>query len=164
MDIQEHWPEIKSVFQNAQTTSRHCAIATVNEDGSPHITPIGSLFLRDNCTGYFFEEYSQKMADNFKSNNRICILAINSGIRYWYQSIFLGRFPSPPGVRLNGTVGQRRKGTEEEIASFQKRVRFARNLKGYKLIWKNMKHVREISFHSFEPVTASKMTRHLWQS
>jgi hypothetical protein len=162
MDIEKHWPDIKAVFQNAQLTCRHCAIATVNEDGSPHITPVGSLFLRDNCTGYYFEEYSQKMAINFKHNNRVCVLAINSGIRYWFKSILLGRFPSPPGVRLYGIVGQRRLGTKDEMESFQNRVRVARKFKGYKLIWKNMKHVREIHFKSFEPVHAAKMTQHLW--
>ena len=162
MKINNHWPEIQSVFKSAQSTCRHCTIATVNEDGSPHITPIGSLILRDDCTGYFFEEYSQRMTSNFKHNNRICILAVNSGIRYWFTSIFAGRFPSPPGVRLYGTAGQRRLGTEEEIVSFQNRVKTTRKLKGYKLIWKNMKHIREIHFESFEPVHVPKMTQHLW--
>ena len=160
--MKEHWPTIKSVFQDAKKTSKHCAIASVSDSGAPHITPIGSLFLRDNFTGYYFEEYSQKMSHNFKSNDRVCILALNSGFRYWIRSLISGRFPTPPGVRLYGRVGQRRMGTAEEIASFQNRVRFARKLKGYKLIWKNMRHVREIHFDSFEPVNASKMTQHLW--
>ena len=163
MNLEEHWAAIRSVFHDAQKTSKHCAIASVDNSGSPSITPIGSLFLRDDFTGYYFEEYPQKMADNLKTDNRICVLALNSGLRYWYQAIISGSFSSPPGVRLYGTVGQRRRGNEEEIASFRKRVRFARNLKGYKLIWKNMKHVREIQFDSFSPVTAGKMTQHLWK-
>ncbi len=163
MNIKENWADIQAVFRDAYSTSRHCAIATVNEDGSPHITPIGSLFLRDNCTGYYFEEHSRKMPSNFNSNKRVCILAVNSGLKYWFKSIFMGRFSSPPGVRLYGTVGQRRKGTEEEIESFQNRVGVARKMKGYKLIWKNMKHIREIHFNSVEPVNVAKMTQHLWK-
>lgn len=163
MEIETSWPEIKAVFRDAQETCRYCSIASVNEDGSPHITPIGSLFLRDNCTGYYFEEYSQKMANNFRHNKRVCVLAVNSGVLYWFRSIFSGRFPSPPGVRLSGTVGPRRLGTEEEIESFQQRVRTARKTKGYELIWQNLKHVRDIHFESFEPVHVARMTGHLWK-
>lgn len=163
MNIKDNWADIQAIFRDANSTSRHCAIATVNEDGTPHITPIGSLFLRDNCTGFYFEEYSRRMPNNFKSNKRVCILAVNSGWKYWFTSIFAGRFPTSPGVRLYGTVGERREATKEEILSWQNRVRIARKLKGYKLIWKNMKHIREIQFDSFEPVSAARMTQHLWK-
>ncbi|KAF0215936.1 MAG: pyridoxamine 5'-phosphate oxidase-like FMN-binding [Geobacteraceae bacterium] len=163
MKVEEHWAEIQAVFKNAQSSSRYCAVATVNEDGSPHVTPIGSLFLRDNCTGYYFEEYTQQIPNNLKRNKHVCILAVDSGWIYWFKSVFTGRFTTPPGVRLYGTVGERREATEEEIMSFQNRVRTARKLKGYKLIWKNLKHIREVHFDSFEPVSAAKMTQHLWQ-
>lgn len=161
MEMEKQWAAIKAVFEKAQLTSRHCAIATVNEDGSPHITPIGSLFLRDNCTAFYVESYCQKTAENLKRNNRVCILGINSGIGYWLKSLFSGRFGSLPGVRLYGTVGELRSGTEEEIESFRNRVRAFRKLKGHDLLWKNMKHVREIRFERFEPVHAATMTKHL---
>lgn len=162
MEIEKHWPAIKTVIENAHSTNRHCAIATVSEDGSPHITPIGSLFLRDDCTGYYIESYCQKMADNLKGNNRVCIMGINSGIGYWLKSLFSGRFPSSPGIRLYGTAGELRLGTKEEIESFHDRVRAFRKFKGHDLLWKNMRHVREIRFDSFEPVHAAKLTQHLW--
>lgn len=161
MEIENHWPAIKAVCEKAQSTSRHCAVATVNEDGSPHITPIGSLFLGDNCTGFYVESYCQKTADNLKRNSRVCILGINSGIGYWLKSLFSGRFASHPGVRLYGTVSELRLGTKEEIESFQNRVRAFRKLKGHDLLWKNMRYVREIRFERFEPVHAATMTKHL---
>ncbi|ACH37545.1 pyridoxamine-5'-phosphate oxidase-related FMN-binding protein [Citrifermentans bemidjiense Bem] len=162
MEIGKHWPMIKAVLDKAHSTNRHCAIATVSEDGTPHVTPIGSLFLRDDCTGFYIESYCQKMADNLKRNNRVCIMGINSGIGYWLKSLFSGRFPSPPGVRLYGTVSELRLGTKDEIEYFQNRVRPFRKLKGHDLLWKNMRHVREIQLQSFEPVHAAKMTQHLW--
>ncbi len=163
MNIKEHWSDIQDIFKNANSTSRHCAIATVNTDGSPNVTPIGSLFLRENCTGYYFEEYSQNMPSNFESNKRVCVLAVNSGMIYWIRAIFTGRFESSPGVRLHGIAGERREATEEEIASWQERVKGARKRKGHDLIWKNLRHIREIKFNSFEPVSAGKMTQHLWK-
>lgn len=162
MEIENHWPAIKAVFEKAQLSSLHCAVATVSEDGSPHVTPIGSLFLRDDCTGFYVESYCQKTAENLRRNNRVCILGINSGIGYWLKSLFLGRFASPPGVRLYGTVSELRTGSEEEMESFQKRVRAFRKLKGHDLLWKKMRNVREVRFESFESVHAAGMTKHLW--
>ena len=160
MDMKEHWTDIQNVFKNAKS----CFVATVNEDGSPHITPIGSLCLRDNYTGYYFEEFTQKMIKNFKHNNRVCILAGESRMLFWLRSFFKGICPSTPGVRLYGTIGERMIGSEEEIAVFKKRVERFRKRKGYKILWENMKYLREINFDSFEPVTLGPMTEHLWKN
>ncbi len=160
MDIKDHWTDIQNVFKNAKC----CFVATVNEDGSPHITPIGSLCLRDNYTGYYFEEFTQKMTRNFKHDNRVCILYIDSRRLFWLKAFFRGRVSSLPGVRLYGTVGQRRIGSEEEIAVFKKRVKRLRKRKGYKILWENMKYLRETHFDSFEPVILGSMTQHLWKN
>ena len=162
MEIENHWDTVRHVFQEAFKTSQHYAFATTNEDGTPHITPIGSLILRSNKAGFFFEEFPDKMPKNFKYNKRVCVLAINAGKLYWFKSLLKGRFANPPGVRLMGTVGEKRKATEAEIAAWQKRVRFAKGFKGYNLLWKNMNWVRDIQFDSFEPVQVGKMTAGLW--
>ena len=159
MDIKDHWAGIQNLFKKAP----RCAIATVNENGSPNITPIGSLCLRDNQTGYYFEEFSQKMPKNFEHNNRICVLAINPGMIFWMKSFFKGLCPSTPGVRLYGTVGERRIGSEEEIASFLDRVKRLRKRKVHEILFKNMKYLREIKFDSFEPINLGPMTQHLWK-
>jgi len=161
MDINQNWGMIQEFIQVAMKSSRHLSFATVTEEGRPHVTPIGSLILRDNCTGYYFEEYTKQMPDNFKNNQRISILAVNSGFLFWLKSIYSGSFTTHPGIRLHGKVGVRRPATEDEIAAWQDRVKGARKTKGYQLIWKNLKHVRDIEFDSFEPITAGKMTMHL---
>jgi predicted pyridoxine 5'-phosphate oxidase superfamily flavin-nucleotide-binding protein len=48
MEIGKHWETIRTIFEEAYKSCSHFAIATVNEDGSPHVTPIGALILRDN--------------------------------------------------------------------------------------------------------------------
>ncbi len=159
MDLKENWADIQTLFKKTQG----CSFATVNEDGSPHITPIGSLFLRDNQTGFYFEGFSRKMTKNFDHNNRICIMTVERGFLFWMKSFFKGLCASTPGVRLYGTVGERRIGSEEEITSFLNRVKRLRKRKGHEIIFKNMKYLREIKFDSFEPVTLGPMTEHLWK-
>lgn len=74
MQIDSHWEEIRQVFKKSMG---NYAFATANEDGSPHVSPIGSLFLRDNQTGFYFEEYSRILNKNLNRDNRICVLAVN---------------------------------------------------------------------------------------
>ena len=47
----DKWNLIRPIFDNAFKSCMHYALATVNEDGSPHITPIGSLILRADLSG-----------------------------------------------------------------------------------------------------------------
>ena len=162
MNIGKHWKTIQMVFQESYDSSLHYAVATVNDDGSPHVTPIAALFLRENKTGFYFEEFSVIMASNLNQSPRICILAVNSDKSFWRNSLLAGKCETPPSVRLMGTAGERREATEEEVSMWQKRVAFARGIKGYDIIWKNLRMVRDVYFDSFEPVLLGEMTRDLW--
>jgi hypothetical protein len=164
MEINGHWKEIRRVFGKAMG---NYAIATVNEDGSPHVSPIGSVILRDNMTGFFFEEYPRNLPRNLESNNRVCILAVNFSKLFWVRSFLLGRYPTPVAVRIMGRTSERREATEQEIAQFRSipwvwLFRTLR-LKGYERGWKPLRHVRDIHFDSFEPVHAGVMTGHHWK-
>ena len=119
MNIHENWEMIKGIVQVSMKSSHHLSFATVNEDGFPHITPIGSLILRDDCTGYYFEEYTKQMPINLRNNQRISILAVNSGFWFWIKAIYSGKFSSHPGIRLHGKVGDRRPATDGEIDAWQ---------------------------------------------
>jgi len=66
-------------------------------------------------------------------------------------------------VRLIGSVGKRREATEEEVAIWENHVEFARGMKGYELLWGNMRFVRDIYFDSFEPVNMGEMTQDHWK-
>ena len=163
MEIGNHWETIQMVFQQSLLSSLHYAIATVNPDGSPHVTPIGALFLRENQSGFFFDLFSVNMSGNLERDPRVSILAVNSDVSYWQASFLIGKCETPPGVRLLGTVGNKREATGEEVAMWRKHTEFARGMKGYDLLWGDMRFVRDIYFDAFEPVDMGEMTRDLWK-
>lgn len=48
------WQNIRQVVANAQRAAMYCSIATVNPQGFPSITPIGTVFLdQQSNTGFF---------------------------------------------------------------------------------------------------------------
>ena len=152
------WNLIRPIFDNAFKSCMHFAMATVNENGSPHITPIGSLILREDPTGYFFDEYCTRTRENIARNPRVCFLAVNADRSFWVKSLIKGKFYASPAVRLMGTVGELREATPEEIAAWQSRVAFARPTRGYQIMWGRMHSVRDVQFDSFEPMSTGKMT------
>lgn len=163
MNIKDNWTLIRQVFDKGFKTNKYYSVASVDEEGNPHVTPIGSLILRDDCTGFFSERFPEKSRQNFKTNNRVSIMAINTGFFYWFKSIRKGVFESPPGVRIYGRVGQRRKVTDEERSLWLKKVKIAKGTKGYNLLWKDMAQVRDIHFDDVRPVTTGVMTQDLWK-
>ena len=50
-----NWNTIKNVFSKAQQANMHANIASVSRDGIPNITPIGTVFLNDDGTGFLFD-------------------------------------------------------------------------------------------------------------
>lgn len=156
---QAHWPELKRLFRRAFQTSMHYSIASVNEDGQPHITPIGSLILDTPGHGYFFEEFTWRLPRHGQANPKICVLAVNSSRWFWLRSLLAGRFSEPPAIRLYGRLGEARPATEQEIARWQRRVRLTRFTRGYATLWKEMGRVRDIEFTDRVPVHIGEMTR-----
>lgn len=157
MEIGNRWNEILKIFDDAYKSCFHFAVATTNPDGSPHVTPIGGLFLRDDKTGFYFEEFPSRLPDNLRHNPRVCVMAVNAEKLFWGRALMDGKFPSPPGIRLLGTAGQAREGRQQEMDLFQKRMGFARSLKGYKIMWEGMHRVRDINFDAFEPIDLGAM-------
>ena len=164
MNLQENWPRIRATFESSIRSSLHCAITTVREDGYPHVTPIGHIFLRDDYTAFYFEEHARRMPQNLAHNPRVCLLFVNSSRWFWLSSLFRGRFSAAPGMRLFGVAGERRRASESEIAAYQARVKPFRSLKGYALIWKDLSHVRDIKLEHCEPIVYPTMTDGLWKS
>ena len=158
MITSDKWNLIRPVFDNAFKSCMHISMATVNEDGSPHITPIGSLILREDTTGYFFDQYCTRTRENIARNPRACFLAVNADRPFWVKSLLIGKFSAAPAVRLMGTVKELREATSDEIAAWQNRIAFARLTKGYEIMWSRMHSVRDVQFDSFEPMSSGKMT------
>ena len=51
-------------MNDAQTAAMHCSIATVDAQLQPTITPIGTLFLIESQTGFFFDSYAESFKEN----------------------------------------------------------------------------------------------------
>jgi hypothetical protein len=164
MQLAPHWPEIQRVVARGQASSIYCSIASVGVDGTPNVTPVGTVFLRDDLTGYYFDQYTSSLAENIESNPNICVMAVNSSAWFWFTSFLRGQFASPPGVRLYGKASGLRPATPEELRLIHARVRPTKWLKGSRLLWSDFTHVRDISFTSFRPVSYPKMTEGLWRA
>ena len=91
-------------------------------------------------------------------------MSVNSDKLFWLKSLLFGGFSKPPAIRLYGKLGNRRKATEKEIKLWQKRVKSVSFTKGHKLMWVNMKTVRELSFDQVEPVQMGEITRQAWKN
>ncbi len=159
MDIQSCWPTLVEIVNQGLKTNGYVSLATTNPEGTPHITPIGSLILQPDCRGFYCEEFPRQLPRNLEHSQKICVLAVNSGIIYRYKSLIKGSFSTWPGVRLYGTAGPKRKGSAEEIAQWLDRVRLFRRLKGYKLLWEPIKWVRDLHFDRFQPILTGRMTQ-----
>lgn len=163
MNIEKNWQEILDVLNNGKKSNRFFSIATVDKNGDPHVTPIGHVFFRDDMTGYYFDAYSKAMPKNFEYNKRICLMAVNSSLWFWFKSLLVGEFSSAPAVRLFGEVDEARDATREEIEGLKKSIGITSGLKGHSLLWRDLCRVRDIKFTSFAPATYPVMCDGLWK-
>jgi len=160
-DRQIDWVMARGMFRRAFRSSFHYAIATVGEDGAPHLTPIGSVLLNEPGRGIFFDIFSSQLSQNLDRDPRVCVMAVDSGKSFWLTSLARGRFAAPPALRLSGIAGPRRPATLTEKQRWLRRVRPVRRFKGHQLLWGNLAHVRDLTFHTSLPVLFGTMTRHL---
>ncbi len=159
INLKENWQKIRTHFSTAFAANMHVSIASVNEDNQPTITPIGSLFLNDNQTGFYFEKFAQKLNKNSKTNKNICVLAVNSHKWFWFKSLLKMRFTAYPAVKLYGELGIKRNATEKEYRAFQRRIRQTKRFKGSTYLWQDMSMVREIRFTKGEKINLGIMTK-----
>ncbi|WP_330180441.1 pyridoxamine 5'-phosphate oxidase family protein [Nocardia sp. NBC_01503] len=152
MTVDREWDQVREIVSRAKRSTGHFAIASVDRDGMPNVTPIGTVFLRDDRTGFYFDQYTSALASNLDANPRVCLSAVDSGSLFWFRSLLTGRFATPPGVRLYGTAGPRRLATAAELEQVRRRVRPMLLLKGGRLLWSDFTHVRELTFDSFRLV------------
>ncbi len=158
MDIITNWADIRKHFNNSFRTNFHVSMASVEKDNNPTVTPIGSLFLNNNQTGFYFEKFPTKLPENSNINRQICVLGVNSSIIFWLTSLFIGKFKSYPAIKLYGELGERRKATVIEKKRLNSRMLITKWLKGNKYLWGEMEFVREIRFTKAEKINLGKMT------
>lgn len=161
MDIKADWNKIRRHFNKSFRSNFYISLASVDMENKPTVTPIGSLFLNDNQTGFYFEKFPSKLPLHAKANPNICALGVNSGTLFWLKSLLFGRFKDYPAIKLYGELGVKRKATEKESTRLKRRLKATKGLKGNKYLWGDMEYVREIKFTKAEKIKLGKMTREL---
>jgi len=158
MDIQKNWHIIKRHFNKSFRSNFYVSIASVNENNEPDVTPVGSLFLNHDQSGFYFEKYPVTLPKNAETNRNICVLAVNSSLWLWLKSLIRGRFNSYPGVKLYGKLGEKRLAGDREIGKLKRRMKQTKGTKGNKYLWGDMQYVRDIKFTKAEKINLGKMT------
>jgi hypothetical protein len=141
--LERQWDVVRDVVRRS---TGPLAIASVDADGAPTITPIGTVFLRDDCTGFYFDQYTERLTQNLDRDPRVCVMAVVSGPAFWLRSLLEGRFRKAIGVRLNGTAGPRRPATVEELDAVRRRVRLSQLTRGGRALWSEFSHARDLTF------------------
>jgi hypothetical protein len=134
------------------------SIASLDNNNNPTVTPIGSLFLRRDQTGFYFEKFLSKLSLHQEGNDSVCVLAVNSNKWFWLKSLTMGKFYDYPAIKLYGKLESRRRASEKEIKLLKKRMRYTWWMKGHHYLWGDMKYVRDISFSNVEKIQLGEMT------
>ena len=159
IDIFENWKKIRTHFRVSINSSLHVSIGSVDAKNQPTVTPIGTLFLNKDQTGFYFEKFTTQLPHKSKTNKNVCLLAVNSSKWFWLKSLFKGKFEKDPAIKLYGQLGEKRKATGAEIHALERRMRFTKQLKGHQLLWLDMNYIREINFTKAEKMNVGKMMR-----
>lgn len=112
MDIETNWQKIRSHFNKSFSSNFYVSVASVDSENNPTVTPIGSLFLNDNQTGFYFEKFPSKLPKHSIYNPKICVLGVNSGRIFWVNALFKEKFSNFPAIKLYGKLGKRRKAND----------------------------------------------------
>lgn len=155
---EDKWKEIVKYYDELKQSSM---IGSVNSIGQPNVTPIGSLILKDDYSGYYFDLFTKELSDNLDQNQNVCVLFVNSGKLFWLKSLYTNECKQPPGIKLIGSAGNRRKATAEEIAVLRKKIKPLKIFKGYHSIFGNLSYVRDIVFTDYFMINTGKMTSNL---
>ena len=161
MDLNTDWRIIRRHFNKSFSSNFYVSIASVDSDNNPTVTPIGSLFLNDDQTGFYFEKFPTKLPAHAKTNPKVCLLGVNSGRIFWIKALFREKFTDFPAMKLYGELGERRKATDRELKRLNRRMKGTKGLKGHTYLWKNMEFVRVIKFTKAEKINLGKMTAEL---
>lgn len=161
MELKRDWKKIRTHFNKSFRSSLHVSIGSMDSENNPTVTPIGSLFLNNDQTGFYFEKFPTKIPKYAKINKNICVLAVNSNKWFWFKALYRMKFKEPPALKLFGELGNRRSATEKEINRLKRRMKATKKLKGNAYLWGDMDMVRELKFTRVELANIGEMTQAL---
>ena len=153
--LEAHWPQIRAVWG----ATVFGAFATVAEDGSAQLTPIGSVYLHPNePRGYFHPISAARLQKNLTARENFELLFVDGRVSSRLPAWVRGRFDRLVAVRLRGhAVGPRRPANAEELERWRRRVRAVRWTRGHDLLWKEVRFGQELAFDAYVPVRFGAM-------
>jgi hypothetical protein len=142
LDLDRDWPAILAYVDQAMKATYYVALATVDPDGVPTVTPIGSLVLNADRTGFFLERFPRTLGRNAEQNKNFCFLAENT--RKWQilQQVRKGGYF---GVKLTGVLGERRPATPADVTRINHRIRFTRRKRAEQMLLGDAPQVRDLT-------------------
>jgi hypothetical protein len=156
------WTALRRHFGRAFAAGYHFSIASVDRQGAPYVTPIGSVLLGELGHAYYFELFAAGLAERLRGDPRVSILAVDSGRTLWRMALVRARFPRPPAVRLSGHAShESRVPTPDEIARWRHKVRGSCWLPGHQLLWGRLDRVRDLHIERLSVMQLGSMTRGL---
>ena len=154
----EQWSRIRRTWDHVLKSSTHYSVASVCPDGTPHVTPIGSVFLTEPGAGFYLDLFNTQLAENLAANPRVMILGVDSSKPMWLLSLLRRRFVRPPGVRLTATVGPRRPATADEVKRLHRALGPLVRTPGGQLLWQKAPYARDLRIESVVPLRIGRMT------
>lgn len=148
------WRDLRRLFASTFSSSLHFSVASVDMDGAPWVTPVGSILLGESGRATYFEMYSHRMGARLAHDPRVSILAVDSGKRLWLGAFARSRFARLPAIRLRGRAHpETRAPTDEEKRRMLRRVGRFRRLPGGRRLWPSLDcGVRDIDIDVVDPV------------
>lgn len=153
----KYWEQARELVARTPSLS----MATTDEDGTPRVTPIGSLFLTDEGQGFYFEKLPRGLRKNLDRDGRFALLAVRGGLLFWLKGLVSGRFRKFPALSMKGRAHKCRPCTPEERKQFDSRFGRFKGTRGYNVLWKDMHTVREITIDTIEPANLASLTKGL---
>jgi len=153
MNEEIDWTTIRRAIARAP----YCSIASIDEDGRPRVTPIGSVYLDPSGKGFFLERFTSGLPLNIDRGSPICLMAVDARPSFWLGALISGRFKRPPAIRLRGTAGPRRDATEEERNFFSRRVSKLRWTRGHRQLWSDFRYARSLDLSEQTPIRLGTM-------
>ena len=158
---QAHWDQLKPLAGRVIGSSLHFAISTINPDGTPHVTPIGSLILTDPGKAYFFRGIHTKVTEEPGQRQSGCC----SGRDIEFSP--MAAIPHNGSFQVSTRVSaawQGRRASRIDAgrkSRWRRRVRLLKWTRGNDVLWGNLETVRELHFHSVAAVEMGRMTANL---
>ena len=148
--LRMEWPRVRALWKSTAFGS----FASVGADGSPHVAPIGSVYLHPTePRGFYHPILTARLRKDLTERAQFELLYVQPRAWPWLTGILRGRFEQPVAMRLRGRAsGPRRPATDAERAHFQSRVRWIKWTRGYELLWKDVRFVQELEFEDVVPI------------